>query len=647
MVEQQERLSGSVGNKYLILCRIGGGGMAQVYLARHRVHGGLFAIKVLAEHLAGDPRIVGRFEHEARMAASLANHPNIVPIFDIGEGNGLHYLVMQFIPGEDMASVLRRLGRLSIPAAANVIAQAAEALSCAEARRIVHRDLKPANMLLDEGGRIKLLDFGISRINDMSDGLTRPGESLGTPLYMSPEQIRGEACDIRSDLYSLGVVFFELLCGRRPFENESVTAIQMAHLTTPAPSLQSVDPALPGPCDVIVQKLLGKQPEDRYQSTAELLRVLTTYGASSGPGDLRPAIDPGLQQAIERAQELPLEHQTPITVEPVTAGSYDPTSVMPAGNGTPAPVAAAVPVRDPAANSAAGPAVSTSAPARAPAVSEVERPERGSRNWIPLVVGIAVILIAAVGIGLWLRGSSERQGAASSGKAVTGTVTSAALPAEITTVNGRLLLVAAGAFQFGDGAVQEETLPAFYIDETEVPNAAYHRFCDATGHAPPQNPNYETHPDYPVSGVSYDDAAAYAAWAGERLPTEQEWEKAARGTDGRPYPWGAEAWANDVPAGLRPVMSNPMRRSPYGAYNMAGNVWEWTSSAYAPTPSDTANMKRLVKGQQFSSEWHIIKGGSFAAGDSGDFAVTARRGLPIDARSPWIGFRCVRSAPPA
>lgn len=641
MVDQQERLSEAVGNKYLILCRIGSGGMAQVYLARHRVHGGLFAIKVLAEHLSGDPRIVGRFEHEARMAASLANHPNIVPIFDIGEGNGLHYLVMQFIAGEDMASVLRRLGRLSIPAAANVIAQAVEALSCAETRHIVHRDLKPANMLLDESGRIKLLDFGISRINDLSDGLTRPGESLGTPLYMSPEQIRGEACDIRSDLYSLGVVFFELLCGRRPFENESVTAIQMAHLTTPAPSLQSVDPALPQPCDVIVQKLLAKRPEDRYQSTAELLQILTTYGASSGPGDLRPAIDPALQQAIDRAHELPLDHQAPVAVAPAIPGSYAPTSFIAPGNGSgtgsATPVAPGVPptVRD-------SPVQATPA-----AVSAVDREAQHptGRRWVPIAVAVLVLIAGAIGSGVWLHGRRNTEIPAAPPSAPP--PPAASLPSEITTANGRMLLVAAGTFQFGDAAGQDVTLPAFYIDETEVSNAAYHRFCDATGHAPPPGPDYETHPDYPVSGVSYQDASAYAAWAGERLPTEEEWEKAARGTDRRTYPWGNVAWDNSLPTALQSVTANPSRRSAIGAYNMAGNVWEWTASSYSPTEADTANMKRLLKGQQFSSEWRIIKGGSFARGDSNDFAVTAHRGLPIDARSPWIGFRCVRSAPPA
>jgi len=314
LAEQQEQLSQILGSKYQILCRLGGGGMSQVYLARHRFHGGLVAIKVLAEHLAQDPAIVSRFQREARMTASLGNHPNIVPIFDIGEGNGLYFLVMQFIPGEDLASFLKREGRLQLAAAANVIVQVAEALSCAEGKRIVHRDLKPANMLLDEGGRIKLLDFGISRITDLSDGLTRPGESMGTPYYMSPEQIRGEVCDSRSDLYSLGVVFFELLTGHRPFENESTVAIQMAHLNSVPPSLLAFDPELPAACDAIIQRLIAKRPEDRYQNTAELLEVLVAHGANKGPGELRPWVDIGLQEVIAGTDDQPLQIPTTPTL---------------------------------------------------------------------------------------------------------------------------------------------------------------------------------------------------------------------------------------------------------------------------------------------------------------------------------------------
>jgi eukaryotic-like serine/threonine-protein kinase len=621
--EQQERLNEVLGSKYRILCRIGGGGMAQVYLARHRLHGGLFAVKVLVDHLAQDPRIVARFEQEARMAATLASHPNIVPIFDIGSGAGLHYMIMQFIAGEDLARYLRREGRLSLPDAANVMAQATEALSCAEAKRIVHRDLKLANMLLDEGGRIKLLDFGISRITDIADGLTRPGESIGTPHYMSPEQIRGEACDIRSDLYSLGVVFFELISGRRPFENESVTAIQIAHLSSEPPSLLSLDPSLPPGCDGMVQKLLSKRPEDRYQNTAELLIDLVAHGAHQGPGALRPTIDPGLCQAIESAELIPLDQQTR---PPDLALRSDPSASVPTAVRTAATV----------------PKVEQNS-----GVAEQARTieEKTSKPLVAVVIACGIVLLlGGIGFVVW-----RSQHAANTDQAAAHPKAETALPPVYSDAHGRMALVAGGPFLFGEKGGRDAktiTLPAFYIDETEVSNAEYQKFCQATGHPPPPTKDYSTRPDYPVTGVSFEDAKAYAAWAGKRLPSEEDWEKAARGTDERTFPWGDTPWDLDVPKQLEPVDSEPSRRSPYGAYNMAGNVWEWTASPYAPQPADLAAMKQLVGGQNFSSEWQIIKGGSFPSGGSQYFAISKRRELPADQRSPWIGFRCIRDASP-
>ena len=624
LADLQERLNEVLGGKYQILCRLGGGGMSQVYLARHRFHGGLVAIKVLAEHLAEDPSIVSRFQREARMTASLGNHPNIVPIFDIGEGNGLYFLVMQFIPGEDLAHYLKREGRLTLPQAANVIAQVAEALSCAEAKRIVHRDLKPANMLLDENGRIKLLDFGISRIADLSDGLTRPGESMGTPYYMSPEQIRGDTCDIRSDLYSLGVVFFELLTAKRPFDLESTVGIQMAHLNTTPPSLLTYDPELPAECDVIVQKLLAKQPEDRYQNTAELLSILIARGASPNAGELRPAVDSGLGQVIARADELPLDlpATSSVTLAPVNS--------PPDYTGNSSEAFATTPVK-------VAPTVITESPGQAPVA-----PTSGSKRW--LVFGVAAVVVLAIaGTAVWLMRSKETKATE-----LQAAMPAAALAPVYSDAHGHMVLVPEGAFQFNsapEAPAQTVSLPAFYIDETEVSNAEYRHFCEATGHTPPTAPDYAAHPDYPVSTISYQDAAAYAAWAGRRLPTEEEWEKAARGTDGRSYPWGNAPWTDNVPDKMQPVMSEPLRKSPFGAYNMAGNVWEWTATSYAPTPTDIAMMKRLSSGQSFSADWRTTKGGSFASGSKEAFNVAARRGLPIDARSLWIGFRCARSAP--
>ena len=607
---QVAQLETLLGDKYQIVRRIGGGGMAQVFLARHRRHGGAFAVKVLAEYLAQDEQIVARFEQEARTAASLSGHPNIVPIFDIGQGEGLHYIIMQFISGEDMASFLKRNGKLSPADAANVIAQTAEALVWSESRRIVHRDLKPANMLLDASGRIMILDFGISKATDIADGLTRPGESLGTPYYMSPEQIRGETCDVRSDLYSLGVVFFELLTGKRPFDNESVTAIQMAHLTRPAPSLMSFEPELPEICNQLVQKMLQKLPADRYQSPQQLLDELRSLGATSGAGALRPQVNIALE--AELRQPMPAVGAPAFT--PAASATNPQTA-------PPRPISVETPMPP-------SPTIPPAAVAPAEPVAEIAT-RKGRRGLWAAVVIAALVVVA--GLGLFL------------------------IPANPAAVfqdaHGRMLLVPAGNFIYGDNSAeaprkqQTVSLPAYYVDETEVPNSEYRRFVDATGHAPPASDDYAGKPDNPVSGVSYDDAAAYAAWAGKRLPTEEEWEKAARGTDGRPYPWGQDAWTSGIPTALQPVNSFADRKSPYGALNMAGNVFEWTASTFPAGEREFADMQSALGNADFSKTWYAIKGGSFSPHGDVFFRCFLRRGFASDQHSAIIGFRCVRDAP--
>jgi serine/threonine-protein kinase len=594
--EQILQLEHLIGSKYEILRRLGEGGMAQVILARHRLHGGLVAIKILAEHLTQDPRTVSRFRQEATAAASLSGHPNIVPIYDVGEGDGLHYLIMQFIAGEDMRSYLHREGALTPPDAAGIIAQAAEALVMAESRRVVHRDLKPSNLQLDVAGRIHILDFGISKTTDFADGLTRPGESLGTPHYMSPEQIRGEACDTRSDLYSLGVIFFELLTGRRPFESESVTAIQIAHLSLPVPSLLELAPQLPPMCDEIVQKLLRKDRSERYQSPRELLDDLYKHGASSGPTSLRPQIDSDLQATIVRPMTPTPE---PIAEIPITA---DPTRNAGVVQGGPFAVTddrTVVPPKEPAKKS--------------PVLA------------VTLIV-LAVILAAVVGYLLW------------------------PLPQTVQDDHGVMRLVPAGAFVFGENTSDSPhpretlTLPAFYIDQTEVSNTEYLRFIKATGRSFSGLDYASAHPKEPVANVSYQDATAYAAWAGKRLPTDQEWEKAARGTDGRPYPWGSDAWNENVPTQLQPVDSFPERKSPYGALNMAGNAWEWTATRYTPDERELADMRNVLRTDSFSRTWYNLKGGSFSPNGNFFFRLYLSRGFPEDQTSRLVGFRCAKNA---
>ena len=180
------------------------------------------------------------------------------------------------------------------------------------------------------------------------------------------------------------------------------------------------------------------------------------------------------------------------------------------------------------------------------------------------------------------------------------------------------MLVPSGPFIFGYDSAESPnpkqtiTLDRYYVDETEVSNDDYKRFCEATGHTPPVSADYAFHPELPVADVSLEDARAYAAWAGKRLPTEQEWEKAARGTDGRVYPWGSAPWTDDIPRVLQPVRSLESRKSPYGAQNMAGNVFEWTAARFPAGQREFADMESVLNSSSFSREWYTIKGGSFA-----------------------------------
>jgi formylglycine-generating enzyme required for sulfatase activity len=222
----------------------------------------------------------------------------------------------------------------------------------------------------------------------------------------------------------------------------------------------------------------------------------------------------------------------------------------------------------------------------------------------------------------------------------------------IADATGSMMLVQSGDFIFGDDSPispnprKKIFLKGFYVDQTEVSNAQYKKFCDATGHAPPSSAIYLSKPDYPAADVTFEDATAYAAWAGKRLPTEEEWEKAARGSDGRPYPWGWDPWTEGVPHDLEPVDSFKTRQSPAGAFNMSGNVFEWTQSPFPAGALEYADMQKALGTDLFSRKWYSIKGGSFSPKSDPRLLLSyMRRGFPEDQRSAYIGFRCVREIP--
>ncbi len=261
--------SGSVlAGRYELLETVGHGGMATVYRARRLPDGKVVAVKVLREPYCHDREFVERFEREAQAAASLA-HPHVVPVLDSGEDRGVRFLVMEYVDGEDLKSLLRRSGPLAPARAVAVAAAVCDALEYAHARGIVHRDIKPQNILLTPSGQVKVTDFGIARALT-SATITETGTVLGSVHYLPPEQARGEPATAASDLYALGVVLYEMLTGRLPFDGESPIAVALKHLYEEPPSLRHANPEVPGWLEGVVRRALAKRPEDRYPSAADM-----------------------------------------------------------------------------------------------------------------------------------------------------------------------------------------------------------------------------------------------------------------------------------------------------------------------------------------------------------------------------------------
>jgi serine/threonine protein kinase len=280
-----DSLVGKSLGQFRVVERIGSGGMAAVFKAYQPTLDRYVAIKVLPAYHARDPIFVKRFEQEARAVAKLA-HPNIVQIHDFGEHEQITYIVMEFVDGGTLKDRLKKA--LPVAEAADYIIQAAEGLECAHRNGIVHRDVKPANMLLRKDGHLLLSDFGIAKILEVTTNLTRVGTGIGTPQYMSPEQGTGQPVDRRSDIYSLGIVFFQCLTGRVPFTADSPLTITIKHLQDPLPVDKLAAENVPPPIVQIIQKMTAKQPHERYQSTDTLIDALTGALASLNLSGARP-----------------------------------------------------------------------------------------------------------------------------------------------------------------------------------------------------------------------------------------------------------------------------------------------------------------------------------------------------------------------
>ncbi|MHB8262355.1 MAG: Stk1 family PASTA domain-containing Ser/Thr kinase [Acidimicrobiales bacterium] len=252
------------------------GGMAEVYRAHDRLLNRTVALKVLFRELSVDRAFVERFRREAQSAAGLSHH-NIVSVYDWGEDGGTYYIVMEYVEGLPLSAMLRTNGPVAPQRAAEIAAEVASALSYAHKHNVVHRDVKPGNVIITEDGQVKVTDFGIARAFNTEDSLTQTGSVMGTATYFSPEQAEGAGVDGRSDLYSLGVVLFEMIAGRPPFVADTPVAVASKHVRENPPSLSDMSPSVPPQFEAIIAKCLMKSPQLRYQSADELRTDLISF----------------------------------------------------------------------------------------------------------------------------------------------------------------------------------------------------------------------------------------------------------------------------------------------------------------------------------------------------------------------------------
>jgi tRNA A-37 threonylcarbamoyl transferase component Bud32 len=309
---------------YRIEARVGRGGMGEVYRAVQLNLGRRVALKVLAPELAADDRFRRRFLRESRIAASI-DHPSIIPIYEAGEDGRLLYIAMRYVDGPDLATVLRREGRLEPPRALAILAQVASALDAAHERGLVHRDVKPANILLAHGpegtpGHCYLCDFGLIKQVDseqVASALTVTDQFVGTIPYVAPEQIEGKPLDGRTDVYSLGCVVFHCLTGSVPFEGTNDVEVVFAHLGKPPPSLSDRHPGLPHSMDAAVVRAMAKSRDDRWPTCTALVAALdAALGSGAGPARTAPA---GTTQVLHR-----VDGEAAARTEEVPAAAYSP-----------------------------------------------------------------------------------------------------------------------------------------------------------------------------------------------------------------------------------------------------------------------------------------------------------------------------------
>jgi serine/threonine-protein kinase len=719
--------------RYQLEKRLGSGGMGVVFKARHIFLKTQHAIKIILPDLVGnDPMLVTRFRQEA-LAAAAIRHQNIIAVTDFGVVRGtMPFLVMEFVQGKSLQDLMADEGAMPPLRSFELMQPICAGIAAAHRQKIIHRDLKPLNVMIQDGMAIsegvKILDFGLAKIKSgelLGSFIAAQTTGLmGSPFYMAPEQWSDEPPDARADIYSLGVMFYQMLCGEVPFKGSSIPSIMKKHLTLEVPPLSSKGVEVPPQIEAAVRHALEKEPKYRTSSAEEFIEELrvamanasatlkrtgeaapidasktivlgSVDGSTTGEISPKTAFDPMggtisgaalleddlktkfaqnelAREAQARRQRADEEEkrrkadeeykenerkrledivakQTKVIEEKLTllhasmsrggAAVVDPdaTHVQSAMGGA----------------ATAGNNNFPSATARSFPHVDVSIAPRAKKSTLPIILVLAAVLVIGGGVGGYFLLKSKFTPAPPSKPAT---------PAE-PSVKAELVQIPAGTFQMGrndgpptEGPAHPATVAGFFMDKTEVTNAEYAQFVKDTNHAPPEHWGGIKPPvgdeRLPIANVSYDDALAFAEWRSKRdrvtyrLPTEEEWEYAARNGDkDNLYPWG-NSWiagrAATQEAGVgtvQPVGTYAQGIDAWGVQDLVGNVWEWTSSKASVYPGNSAQLPAQHK------DWIVIRGGCYASPTKGELPVsgTLRNWVAPNYKNPVLGFRLVRS----
>ncbi len=609
---------------YLLLDRLGQGGMGEVFKARHQLMNRVVALKVIRKDLLADPTSQLRFIREIQAAAQLS-HPNIVMAHDAAQVGDSHFFAMEYVEGTDLNRLVERQGRLPVATACEYIRQVALGLQHAHERGLVHRDIKPSNLLLSfrgaEKGNVKILDMGLARFarDSVHTALTETGAVIGTPDYLAPEQvINSRTVDIRADLYSLGCTFYFLLTGGPPFAEGTAIEKLFKHTEDYPRPVEDLRPEVPPQVAIVVRKLMAKHPDDRYQKPAHVAALLEPFCEQPEP-------EPGAGPSLVAAPPRP-ESSATLTGR---SGRF-----------------------------------------------------LAQRPWSALLI-VVLALLAGIGAGLafWYPWQDR------SGRS---------LPPRLTNSLGmEMVLIPAGTpFTMGspseekgrhadEGPLHEVVISRpFYLGAHEVTVADFREFVRARNYRTEaekdgkgslrwdgawewdteldwQKPGWEPSDSEPVVCVSRADALAFCEWLGQqesktyRLPTEAEWEYACRAGTTTPFHGGPTLSSQQAnfdgnfpygkargPALYRkktsPVGSFPA--SPWGLFDMHGNVWEWCADAYDGRYYSSS--PRLDPQGPAKSKEGVVRGGSWCS--EGESCRSARRlRMPLSYRRNDLGFRVV------